>query len=96
MTNEATEREFILQDLESLTTDLPNGLAISDDGRLINWRGTNYIMQETVPADMTERELLIELVTLARGAVADMAEFSSKIAGNSILSKIFGVKSDKG
>lgn len=28
---------------------LPNGLTVSDDGRLLNWRGVNYVRQSDLP-----------------------------------------------
>lgn len=92
MTTDEIPAEIPAIDVNWATLNLPDGLTVSEDGKLLNWRGTNYIAQATIPEDMTDRELLIELVTTARAVIADMAEFTSKIAGNSILSKIFGVK----
>lgn len=79
-----------MTELDEKTTDLPIGLVVSDDGKLLNWRGTNYVMQETIPEDMTDRQLLTELVTLARQVNADMGAFTEKLGSNPLLSKLFG------
>lgn len=56
--NVRTPEQAIAATLGGVNPDgLPNGLTISDDGALLNWRGENYVKQSTLGS---EREKALE------------------------------------
>jgi hypothetical protein len=87
MTEEVNERAFALQDLEAMDTSKTwaDGSPVDDDVP----HGGDITL-------MTERELLEELVTLARQVTAGMTEFTEKVGSNPLLSRFLGIKPDKG
>lgn len=53
-----TPEQAIAATLGSVNPDgLPNGLTLSDDGKLLNWRGENYVKQSTLGGGECEFEI---------------------------------------